>query len=37
VITGNEIGDAGAQGLAEALESNRALTTLKLEGVYSIA
>jgi hypothetical protein len=32
-ITGNQIGDAGAQALAKALESNRTLTTLHLGGV----
>jgi hypothetical protein len=31
--TGNQIGDACAQALATALESNRALATLDLSGV----
>jgi hypothetical protein len=29
-VTGNQIGDAGAQALAEALESNHTLVTLVL-------
>jgi hypothetical protein len=31
-IAVNQIGDAGAQALAKALESNRTLTTLVLAG-----
>jgi hypothetical protein len=30
VVTGNNIGDVGAQALANALQSNRRLTTLDL-------
>jgi hypothetical protein len=30
-VIGNQIGDAGAQALAKALESNRTLTALNLQ------
>jgi hypothetical protein len=36
-ITDNQIGDAGAQALAKALESNTTLTTLNLESAWHTA
>jgi hypothetical protein len=36
-VTGNQIGDAGAQALGKALESNRTLTTLILYGARPTA
>jgi hypothetical protein len=36
-IADNQIGDAGAQALAKALESDRTLTALYLDGAYPTA
>jgi hypothetical protein len=36
-ITDIRVGDAGAQALAKALESNTTLTTLNVDGAFSMA